>query len=228
MRWVARLLEGQRAAAGCAVVACDTAVDRCVFVGRRAIVSRGEIGDRIDGNIESSGIAATFAIADGIGDRRHRAVPVGIGREGIGTGAANGNRADTGDGDGVACRMGGRIACNGELGHAQRIAIGIAVVAQDIATDRCVLVGAVGVVRRDRCRVGHCPVERLIDRGPVAIGGGHGDAVHAARTALTGRVVDRSADDAGDRIDRQPGRQTAGAIGQRRAVDVGEERGHIQ
>ena len=115
----------------------------------------------------------------------------------------------------------------------QRVAVDVAVRAHalndatyGIDRQRRVFLHRTGVVDRHRSGVGDRQHERLGDRAAVTIVGRHGDAVGPTGAALRGAVIERAADHAAGGVDRQTGRQTAGAVGERVArVDVGESAG---
>ena len=98
------------------------------------------------------------------------------------------------------------------------------VVAEHVAADRRVLRRRCRVVCRHRRRIGHAPVEALLHRPAMAIGGRDR---HRVRTALRRRMVDRAGNHARRRVDRQAWWQARRGVGQRVAVNVGEMAGDI-
>src|SRR5262249_27759227 len=147
-----------------AVVGENVAADRRVLVGRDRIV----LGDR-------SVVDRRHIDADG-GDVAVGAAVVGLVGEAVR------------DGEGVVWRVGGgavggqRVRAVGRTADqhgAERIAVDIAVVDQDIAGDRGILVGRRRVVLRDR---------GVIDGGDVDADGGD-IAVGAAVVGLVGEAV---------------------------------------
>ena len=94
--------------------------------------------DRRDADVERRGAAGV----GGVGDLRHRAVPILERREGVVAVGRDGDRAHARDGRGLTRRHRGRA--HREARHAQRV-VHVAVVAQHVARGRVVLDHRVGV-----------------------------------------------------------------------------------
>ena len=171
---------------------------------RRRSVHDRCIVDRIHRDGDIGDIGAAFAIADFVGDRV-RAVEIGVRRVG--------DRAIGVDRD--------RAVCRGCADNGQGVAVRIDVVRQHRNDDRRVLVGRGGIVHGIGRRVGDGVGEGGRNGAAVPVIRGDRDGIDAARD-LAGRIVDRAADDAGVRVDRQTCRQSARAVGKRVAVHVGE------
>ena len=188
---------------------------------RVALVGNGvhrnrRIVDRVHGDDQIGGIGAALAIADRIAHRRHRAVPVRRGSEGVCAIAAERESADARD-DNRVVAGGLSDAIHGEADHIQGVHVRVGIVAQHVAADGHVLVGDGAVVNGGRGRILHHPVEGLRDAPAMAVRCCNDDRVGAVRVAggagLAGAGVDRAADDARLRIQRQPFRQALGGVG---------------
>ena len=193
----------------------------------------GVVGCR-NGNDQVGGVRAALAVADRVGHGRYRAIPVRHRREAVATVAVERQIANSRDGDAVTRVMGRTVHL--ERGHAQRIAVRIAIghiarartcTAQHIAADRRVFARRRAIVMGHWRGVRHRPGKHLVYR-LVAIGGRYGHAVHTARTALAGRMIDRATDDAGVRIDAQTTWQARSGISQLVTIHIAEVARYVQ
>ena len=137
-----------------------------------------------DSNDQRTRIRATLTITNGIGNVRHRATPVELGREGVVTFLANHQRALTrnGDGAGAAACDGIGLAFDRDFRDLELVALRIAVVIQHIALDRLVLFTAVHIYVGDRGLLHRCHRDDQSTRvrAAIAIRDGVGDVRHLA------------------------------------------------
>src|SRR5574343_550717 len=123
----------------------------------------GRVVHRGHADAQRAAAGATVRVADVVGDHRYAAVPVVDRVEHVVTVGRNGQRADVGDGGGLAGGEAAGDASDAEAGHAQR-AVDVAVVAQHVAGGVVVFQHGVGIGYQ---------VGRVVHRG-------NGDAQRAA------------------------------------------------
>ena len=110
VRRIARLGEGEGAAARCAIIASDASGHGRVFIRCSTVVCSNQVERRINSDDKICVVGAAFAVADRVGHGRHDAVPIGVGSEGVGAVAAEGEATDADYGDNVARAVESRIA----------------------------------------------------------------------------------------------------------------------
>ncbi|CAM5184115.1 hypothetical protein CDEF62S_04811 [Castellaniella defragrans] len=186
----------------------------------------------IHGDVQLGCRQAALAVGQGVGHRRHRTVPVRLGREGV---AAIGvDREQSARHRSAAARRVG-VTFNRVAQHAQGVAVRVAVgcdrgawgatrntAFNNAARDDRVFVAGNCIIVGDRRRVGHRPREVLRTRRAAGVRRRHGDGVFAVSRALARRMVHGAADDACGRINAQARGQARRRIGQRRVVHIGE------
>ena len=111
-----------------AVVHQHAGGNRRVFVGRHGIV--GDIDHRIDGDAQRRCACVTLAIADGVSHHRHWPIEIRRGSEGVAAIGLNQQRADAGNGRGLARIERTGDAGDAEAGDGQQAAIRITVVGE--------------------------------------------------------------------------------------------------
>ena len=188
--------------------------------------------DWINRDGEIGGIRATFPIADRIGDRRNRAVPVFVRRKRVSAGAVERKCANAQDRSLFPNVVAGSIDL--KLRDDELITIWISVshiaccaVKQHIATHRRIFVSAYSIIIGGWSRIGNSPCEGLFDSAGAIIRRDR-HTMRTVHTALAGGWINGAADNARIRINRQTLRQARCSIGKRIAINILEVPAHIK